>query len=139
MVDRRNHIGGNAYDCYDEAGILMHKYGPHIFHTNAQAIVDYLSQFTEWRPYEHRVLGMVDGKEVPIPINRDTINRLYGLSLSTDEEVEAFFQSARRAGGDGPHVRGRGGGTRGASSTRSSSRATRASSGASIPRSSTSR
>ncbi len=93
VVDRRNHIGGNAYDCYDEAGILMHKYGPHIFHTNSQAIVDYLSQFTEWRPYEHRVLGKVDGKDVPIPINRDTINRLYGLSLSTDEEVEAFFQS----------------------------------------------
>jgi len=91
VVDRRNHIGGNAYDCYDDAGILMHRYGPHIFHTNSKAIVDHLSMFTHWRKYEHRVLGMVDGKEVPIPINRDTINKLYGLSLSTDAEVEAFF------------------------------------------------
>ncbi len=93
VVDRRNHIGGNAYDCYDEAGILMHRYGPHIFHTNSPAIVEHLSLFTEWRPYEHRVLGMVDGKQVPIPINRNTINALYGLSLGTDEEVEAFFRS----------------------------------------------
>jgi UDP-galactopyranose mutase len=93
VIDRRSHIGGNAYDCYDDAGILMHRYGPHIFHTNSQAIIDYLSQFTEWRTYEHRVLGMVDGQLVPIPINRDTINKLYGLSLSTDEEVEAFFNA----------------------------------------------
>lgn len=91
VIDRRSHIGGNAYDCYDDAGILMHRYGPHIFHTNSQAIIDHLSQFTEWRKYEHRVLGQVDGQLVPIPINRDTINRLYGLSLSTDAEVEAFF------------------------------------------------
>ena len=95
VIDRRSHIAGNAYDCYDDAGILMHRYGPHIFHTNAKAIVDHLSQFTAWRPYEHRVLGRVDGQLVPIPINRDTINRLYGLSLSTDAEVEAFF--AQRA------------------------------------------
>ncbi|RWO04122.1 MAG: UDP-galactopyranose mutase, partial [Mesorhizobium sp.] len=69
LIDRRNHVGGNAYDCYDEAGILIHRYGPHIFHTNARSIIDYLSQFTEWRPYEHRVLSSVDGKLLPIPIN----------------------------------------------------------------------
>ena len=67
VVDRRPHIAGNAYDYHDESGVLIHRYGPHIFHTNAQRIVDYLSQFTEWRPYEHRVLAQVDGQQVPIP------------------------------------------------------------------------
>lgn len=90
IVDRRNHIGGNAYDFYDDAGVLIHRYGPHIFHTNAQSIVDYLSQFTQWRPYEHRVLGQVDGQLVPIPINLDTVNKLYGLDLR-EEELEAWF------------------------------------------------
>ncbi|GJD66254.1 UDP-galactopyranose mutase [Methylobacterium frigidaeris] len=90
LVDRRPHVGGNAYDRLDEAGVLIHQYGPHIFHTNSEAIVDYLSAFTAWRPYEHRVLAMVDGMQVPIPINLDTINRLYGLSL-TSEELEAWF------------------------------------------------
>jgi UDP-galactopyranose mutase len=94
ILDRRSHIGGNAYDCYDDAGILVHRYGPHIFHTNAQSIVEYLSQFTEWRPYEHRVLSAVDGKLLPIPINLDTINQLYDLSL-TPEQLEAFFASKR--------------------------------------------
>lgn len=93
VVDRRNHIGGNAYDRYDEAGVLMHQYGPHIFHTNSEMIFEHLSQFTEWRPYEHRVLGMIDGKLVPIPINRTTINALYDLDLSTDDEAEAFLAS----------------------------------------------
>lgn len=90
IIDRRNHIGGNAYDCYDEHGLLIHKYGPHIFHTNSQMIFDYLSQFTEWRPYEHRVLANVDGMLVPIPINLDTVNKLYGLNLSS-EELEGWF------------------------------------------------
>jgi len=80
LIDRRPHIGGNAYDCHDSAGVLMHKYGPHIFHTNSSDIVDYLSRFTEWRPYEHRVKANVDGRLLPIPISRTTINDLYGLS-----------------------------------------------------------
>ena len=96
LIDRRNHVGGNAYDCHDDAGILVHRYGPHIFHTNAQSIVDYLSQFTEWRPYEHRVLAQVDGKLLPIPINLDTINRLYGLNLDS-AELEEFFAERREA------------------------------------------
>jgi UDP-galactopyranose mutase len=96
IIDRRSHIGGNAYDCYDDAGILVHNYGPHIFHTNAQSIVEYLSQFTEWRPYEHRVLSAVDGKLLPIPINLDTVNKLYDLSLSPDQ-LETFFASKREA------------------------------------------
>ncbi len=91
VVDRRDHIGGNAYDYYDEHGVLVHKYGPHIFHTNSDKVVEYLSQFTEWRPYEHRVVAEVDGKHVPIPINRTTVNELYGLDLKTDEEVQAFY------------------------------------------------
>ena len=79
IIDKRPHIGGNTYDYYDRAGILVHKYGPHIFHTNSREIFDYLGQFTEWRPYEHRVLASVDGRLVPLPINLDTINQLYGL------------------------------------------------------------
>ncbi|HEX7180262.1 MAG TPA: UDP-galactopyranose mutase [Thermoanaerobaculia bacterium] len=92
LVDRRPHIGGNAYDCYDEAGILIHKYGPHIFHTNSREVFEYLSSFTRWRPYEHRVRASVDGQLVPMPINLDTINQLYGLKL-TSMEVETFFAS----------------------------------------------
>lgn len=91
VVEQRPHIGGNAYDYYNEAGLLIHRYGPHIFHTNAKRVFDYLSDFTEWRPYEHRVRASVDGQIVPIPINLDTINRLYGLNLNAFE-VEEFFQ-----------------------------------------------
>jgi len=90
VCERRPHIGGNAYDHYNDDGILVHKYGPHIFHTNSAAVFDYLSRFTAWRPYEHRVLASVDGQQVPIPINLDTVNRLYGLAL-TSFELEAFL------------------------------------------------
>lgn len=92
IVDRRSHIGGNAYDHYDDAGLLVHRYGPHIFHTNSRKVFEYLSRFTEWRAYEHRVLASVDGQLVPLPINLDTINTLYGLKL-TSQELEAFFAS----------------------------------------------
>ena len=91
IVDRRPHIAGNAYDRYDDAGILMHQYGPHIFHTNSEAVFNYLTQFTEWHSYEHRVLARVDDQLVPIPINRTTINALYGLSLDTEEAVADFY------------------------------------------------
>ncbi len=92
LVDKRMHIGGNAYDHYDDSGILIHKYGPHIFHTNSKVVFDYLSKFTKWRAYQHRVLANVEGQHVPIPINLDTINTLYGLNL-TSMEVEKFFES----------------------------------------------
>lgn len=92
IIDTRSHIGGNAYDHYNEDGILVHKYGPHIFHTNSRDVFEYLSQFTEWRPYEHRVKASVDGQLVPIPINLDTVNRLYGLNL-TSFQLEEFFAS----------------------------------------------
>lgn len=84
IIDRRAHIGGNAYDCHNEHGILIHKYGPHIFHTNSADIFNYLSRFTEWRQYQHRVRACVDGRLLPIPINLDTINELYGLQLTPD-------------------------------------------------------
>lgn len=93
LIDRRNHVGGNAYDCRDGAGVMIHQYGPHIFHTNAQRVVNYLSQFTDWRPYEHRVLAAVDGKQVPIPINLTTLNSLYGLKMNSAEAAQ--FLAAR--------------------------------------------
>jgi UDP-galactopyranose mutase len=93
LIDRRPHVGGNAYDEPNEAGILYHKYGPHIFHTNSDMVVDYLSQFTEWRPYEHRVRAHVRDQNVPIPINRTTLNQLFGLDLKTDEEAADYLAS----------------------------------------------
>jgi UDP-galactopyranose mutase len=92
VIDRRPHIGGNAFDEFNSAGVLIHRYGPHVFHTNAEDIVDYLSRFTRWRLYEHRVLAhLADDLCVPFPINRTTLNRLYGLNLSSDREAEAFL------------------------------------------------
>ncbi len=90
VVDKRDHIGGNAYDTYNADGLLIHKYGPHIFHTNSDDVVAYLSQFTSWRDYEHRVLSSIDGKLLPIPINLDTINTLYGLQLD-EAGMRAFL------------------------------------------------
>jgi UDP-galactopyranose mutase len=92
LVDKRPHIGGNAYDCYDEHGILIHQYGPHIFHTNSREVFTYLSRFTEWHPYQHRVRAWVDGRLVPIPINLDTINTLYGTSFDAFQLGE-FYKS----------------------------------------------
>ncbi len=82
IIDKRRHIAGNAFDCHDAHGLLIHRYGPHIFHTNSSEVFDYLSRFTEWRQYQHRVRACVDGRLVPIPINIETLNELYGLSLN---------------------------------------------------------
>lgn len=90
VVDRREHIAGNAFDHADAAGVLIHRYGPHIFHTNSPMIVEYLSQFTAWRPYEHRVLAEVRGEMLPIPINRTTVNRFFGVEL-VEAEVGPFL------------------------------------------------
>ncbi len=76
VVEKRNHIGGNSYDTYDEHGILVHKYGSHTFHTNSSMVWNYLSKFTEWRPYFHEVRTVVDGKKIPVPFN---LNSLYLL------------------------------------------------------------
>src|SRR6476646_9032169 len=77
ILDRRNHIGGNSYDCYNEDGILIHKYGSHTFHTNSSMVWNYLSKFTEWRPYYHHVLAVVDGKKIPVPFNLNSIYALF--------------------------------------------------------------
>ena len=94
MIDKRTHIAGNAYDEYDAQGVLVHRYGPHIFHTNGERIFQWLSRFTGWRPYEHRVLGVVEGKSYPFPINRDTLNQLYGLDLD-EAGAQSFFEQVR--------------------------------------------
>ncbi|MDQ3780253.1 MAG: NAD(P)-binding protein, partial [Chloroflexota bacterium] len=94
LIDRRSHIAGNAFDTFDDAGLLVHRYGPHIFHTNSVEIYEYLSQFTEWRPYQHHVLASVEGRLVPIPINLDTINTLFGLSLNSEELAQYFASVA---------------------------------------------
>ncbi|MDX2190402.1 MAG: UDP-galactopyranose mutase [Bacteroidota bacterium] len=95
VVDKRMHIGGNAYDFYNQHGILIHKYGPHWFHTNDKKVFDYLSRFTEWNYHYHRVKTYVDGKLVPIPINMDTVNELYGMNLASPDEVQKYFDTVR--------------------------------------------
>ena len=92
LIDQRNHIGGNTFDFYNQDGVLVHKYGPHIFHTNSLEVFEYLGQFTAWRAYEHKVLASVDGMLVPIPINQNTINELYGMALNSSE-VQQYLQS----------------------------------------------
>ncbi len=92
LCDRRPHVAGNTFDFRNEAGILVHKYGPHIFHTNSEEIFAYLSRFTRWRSYEHRVLASVNGKLLPIPINRTTLNGLYGLDLKDDAAAAEFLR-----------------------------------------------
>lgn len=94
IIDKRPHIAGNAFDVKDDQGILIHQYGPHIFHTNSERIFNYLSKYTEWYKYEHRVRGVIDGKEYPFPINRDTLNQLYDLDL-TEEQAAEYFEKIR--------------------------------------------
>lgn len=96
VIDKRSHIAGNAYDGYDAHGVLIHQYGPHIFHTNSKGIFDFLSRFTEWTPYEHRVLSCVDGVLYPFPVNRTTLNLVFGTSLA-EREVSAFLDSQRHS------------------------------------------
>jgi UDP-galactopyranose mutase len=94
IIDRRRHIGGNAYDEVDDEGVLVHVYGPHLFHTNGKRIFEYLSRFTDWRFYEHRVQAAFNGKLYPIPINRRTLNDLYALNLD-EAGANAFLEGAR--------------------------------------------
>ncbi len=95
LIDRRGRLAGNAYDEKDDQGILIHRYGPHIFHTNSSEVFKWLSQFTEWHPYEHRVRSVVGEKLLPFPINRDTVNQLYGLDLD-EEGVRRFLERVRQ-------------------------------------------
>jgi UDP-galactopyranose mutase len=89
LIDRRNHIGGNCYDHYDDFGMLVHKYGPHIFHTNSKKVWDYLSQFTSWIPYFHRVLGVVEGIKIPIPFNLNSLYKVFPVKYA--EKIEAIL------------------------------------------------
>ena len=93
IIDKRPHIGGNCYDFIDkETGILCNKYGPHFFHTNNEEVWNYVQQFSEWVPYEHRVLAKVDDKLVPVPVNITTVNRLFNKEIKTKEEMDAWLQ-----------------------------------------------
>lgn len=96
LIDRRHHLGGNAYDGRDEQGLFVQEYGPHIFHTSIEAVWEYLSRFTAWNGYTHRVLANVAGKEVYLPINLDTMERLYGRAFTPEQLREHFEQ--RRVG-----------------------------------------
>jgi UDP-galactopyranose mutase len=95
IVDKRDHIGGNCHDYYDSQGVLVHKYGPHYFRTNSQEVIDYLSKFTEWRPYEYKVKTYVSGELYPIPINRNTINKFFNINLEDEEAVKEFLEAKR--------------------------------------------
>ena len=95
IMDKRDHIGGNCYDYYDQSGIIVHKYGPHYFRTDNKQVLDYLSRFTDWHHHQYRILANVDGQLVPFPINLDTINSLYGLNLSSFE-LNDFFKKVRK-------------------------------------------
>ncbi len=94
VVEARSHVAGNAYDPLDDHGIRVHRYGPHIFHTSSERVRDYLSQFTTWRPYEHRVLARVGERDVPLPLSSRTIAALYGLDLD-EAGMTAFFEARR--------------------------------------------
>jgi UDP-galactopyranose mutase len=92
IIDKRDHIGGNCYDYFDESGILVSKYGPHYFHTNDEDVFKYVSAFTEWIPYEHKVVGHVDGLKVPVPVNIKTVNDLFGLDMKTEKEMISWLE-----------------------------------------------
>ena len=92
IIEKRNHIGGNAFDSYDENGVLIHNYGPHIFHTKMKEVWEYLSDFTEWNYYHHHVLGIIDGKRVPIPFNINTLYEVFPDSLASRLEEKLIAQ-----------------------------------------------
>lgn len=94
VLEQRPHLGGNCYDEYDKSGVLVHKYGPHLFHTDKKPVWDYLSDFTEWRPYEHRVLSRIDGQLLPIPFNLTSIR----LSFEKDEAEATIAELIARYG-----------------------------------------
>src|SRR5262245_3097681 len=92
IIDRRNHIGGNAYDSFDSNGNRVHRYGPHLFHTNNKAIVDWLSRFTEWVEYRHTVAAQLpDGRLCPLPINRTTIEMIFDQKFSNADDINTFL------------------------------------------------
>lgn len=95
IVEKRNHVAGNCYDFIDENGILVSKYGAHLFHTNDASVWEYVNRFSAWYPWEHKVLASVDGKLVPIPVNITTVNAIFGTSISTEEEMKQWLEDNR--------------------------------------------
>ncbi|MEO6508642.1 MAG: UDP-galactopyranose mutase, partial [Patescibacteria group bacterium] len=91
VLEKRDHIAGNCYDYYNEHGILISKYGAHLFHTNYEDVWEYVNRFSKWRFYEHRVVAQVDGKLVPIPANITTVNMLFGLNIQSEEEMKKWL------------------------------------------------
>jgi len=92
LIDRRQHIGGNCYDFVNKEGLLVPLYGPHYFHTHIERVWKYINRFAGWKDYNHRVMSMVDGKYVPIPVNITTVNELFGEHISTEKEMKAWLQ-----------------------------------------------
>jgi UDP-galactopyranose mutase len=103
VLDRRPHIGGNAFDEVDANGVRVHRYGPHLFHTRLAAVAEWVGRFADWVPYEHRVRArLADGRHVPLPVNRRTLEEVFGVALSSPEEARAFLASLGRPGPDAP-------------------------------------
>lgn len=92
IIEKRDHIGGNCYDYYDESGILISKYGAHLFHTNHKDVWDYVHNFSEWTSYEHKVKALVDGKLVPVPVNITTVNMLLGENIRNEAEMDEWLE-----------------------------------------------
>lgn len=95
LLEKRDHIGGNCYDYYNTDGILVSKYGAHLFHTNYEDVWSYVNSFSEWRPYQHKVLSYVDGKLVPIPVNITTVNTLFNLNITNEQQMDEWLKSVQ--------------------------------------------
>lgn len=97
VIEKRNHIAGNCFDHYDENGILVSKYGAHLFHTNHKEVWEYVNRFADWYDWEHKVVARVDDKTVPIPVNITTVNTLFGTSISNENEMKQWLDENRVA------------------------------------------
>jgi UDP-galactopyranose mutase len=95
VIDRRDHIGGNCFDFRNEDDLLISRYGAHLFHTHYDHVWQYVHRFSDWTPYEHRVVGKVDGELIPIPVNIDTVNTIFKKHITTQKDMEAFMDSVR--------------------------------------------
>ena len=95
IIEKRNHIAGNCYDYIDQNQILVSKYGAHLFHTNEEAVWEYVNRFSDWYFWEHKVIARVDDKTVPIPVNITTVNELFDINISTEEEMQIWLEENR--------------------------------------------